>query len=59
MGKQDSEYSRGWETFFFLSEIAMIVMYIFGTRYEEGAQGYSDNDADFAKENEAANNMMQ
>ena len=34
-------------------------MYIAGTRYEEGAQGYSDNDADFAKENEIANNMMQ
>ena len=59
MGKQDSEYSRGWETFFFLSEIAMIAMYIVCTRYAEGTQGFSDNDADFAKENEAADYMMQ
>lgn len=47
MGKDDSEYSRGWETFFFLSEIAMIGLYIVGTRYKEGVISESDNDDDF------------
>jgi hypothetical protein len=52
-------YSRGWETIFYLSEVGMILLYIFGTRYEDGAQGYATNEADFVVENERADNMMQ
>lgn len=34
---------RGWETIFFLSELALLITYIFCTRYEDGAQSYATN----------------
>lgn len=37
MGKEDSSYGRGWETFFFLSEAAIVVFYVLGTKYQDGA----------------------
>jgi hypothetical protein len=49
--KEDKEYGRGWETFFFLSELAMLVFYIVGSRYEDGVQSYANNEEDFALEN--------
>lgn len=58
MGKEDSSYGRGWETFFFVSEAAMVVFYIIGTKYSNGAQSFAKNATDFAADNLAATNTM-
>jgi ammonium transporter Rh len=57
--KSDREYGRGWETFFFVSELAMIVFYIVGTRYEDGVQSYANNEVDYTIENIKATEEMQ
>jgi ammonium transporter Rh len=57
--KEEREYGRGWETFFFLTELAMIVLFIVGSRYEDGVQSYATNEEDFANENLKATEDMQ
>lgn len=53
------EYGRGWETFFFLSELVILVLYIVGTRYETGVQSYATDEAGYEIENKAATESMQ
>lgn len=47
-------FSRGWESIFFFSEVAMIVMTVFGTTYSDGMVNPAEDRATYDKINLAA-----
>jgi hypothetical protein len=57
--KTDREYGRGWETFFFLSEIGILIAYIFGTSYQGGVSSSASNEIDYQADNLKATESMQ
>lgn len=57
--KSTREYGRGWEFFFFLSEIAILIFYIVGATYGPNAYSNATNQTGFDADNSRATESMQ